>query len=137
MNRYISEEEADHLFQEASLVVLPYIESSQSGVIPVAYTYGKPVVATEVGGLPEMVVNGVTGTLVPPRDEKTLAEAIVTILADDTRRHQMGRAAKDFIERECAPDVIARATMAAYRKTCTYQHCAAFVTSSGETVNRP
>ena len=59
-NEYISELRAQEYFQRASVVVLPYIEASQSGVIPLAYSAGKPVVATEVGGLPEMVEHGRT-----------------------------------------------------------------------------
>lgn len=118
LNRHIPEEEAHQLFQEASLVVLPYIESSQSGVIPVAYTYGKPVIATRVGGLPEMVVDGITGMLVPPRDEKRLAEAIVTVLTDEALRSRMGRAAKEQIERKCAPAVVAEETLKVYRIAC-------------------
>ncbi|NJL54421.1 glycosyltransferase family 4 protein, partial [bacterium] len=54
-NRYIPDEERDRLFAEAAVVVLPYIEASTSGVVPVAYGFGKPVIATTVGGLPEMV----------------------------------------------------------------------------------
>jgi glycosyltransferase involved in cell wall biosynthesis len=117
-NRHISEEEASRLFQEASIVVLPYIESSQSGVIPIAYTYGKPVVATAVGGLPEMVDEGVTGLLVPPRDERRLAEAIVAVLRNDVLRSKMGDAGKRKIECECAPAVIAQDTLNVYRIAC-------------------
>ncbi|MGC2161198.1 MAG: glycosyltransferase family 4 protein [Silvibacterium sp.] len=136
-NRQIAEQEADQLFREASLVVLPYIESSQSGVIPVAYTYGKPVVATKVGGLPEMVADRVTGMLVPPRDEKKLAEAIVTLLADDDLRQKMGRAAKEFIERECAPAVVAQHTLAVYRRACMDRHQTAFAAAAGEALSKP
>jgi glycosyltransferase involved in cell wall biosynthesis len=118
LNRHIPEEEASRLFQEASLVVLPYIESSQSGVIPIAYTYRKPVIATAVGGLPEMVDEGVTGLLVPPRDERKLAEAIVTVLRDDALRFKMGQAGKRKIECECAPAVIAQDTLNVYRIAC-------------------
>jgi glycosyltransferase involved in cell wall biosynthesis len=118
LNRHISEEEASRLFQQSSLVVLPYIESSQSGVVPVAFSYGKPVVATEVGGLPEMIVDGVTGTLVPVRDERTLANAIVTLLTDDGLRRRMGSAGKEHIERECSPAVVAQNTFNVYRIAC-------------------
>jgi glycosyltransferase involved in cell wall biosynthesis len=114
LNKRVSDEESGRLFQEASLVVLPYIEASQSGVIPVAYTHGKPVIATNVGGLPEMLEDGVTGFLVPPRDERKLADAIVTMLVDGPRRLEMGRAGKRKIERECSPAVIAEQTMSVY-----------------------
>jgi starch synthase len=67
-NEYIPEERAAEYFRSASVVVLPYTEASQSGVIPLAYSAAKPVVATRVGGLPEMVEDGSTGYLVAPRD---------------------------------------------------------------------
>ena len=78
----MSDEVRATLFQQASVVALPYIEASQSGVVPLAYMHMKPVVATTVGGLPEMVDDGRTGYLVPPRDEQALATAVVRLLRD-------------------------------------------------------
>ena len=69
-NEYIPDDKVAALFRRASVVVLPNIEATQSGVIPLAYTFGKPVVATTVGSLPEMVDDGDTGLLVPPRDAR-------------------------------------------------------------------
>jgi glycosyltransferase involved in cell wall biosynthesis len=115
LNRHISDAEVATLFRQASVIVLPYIEASQSGVIPIAYTYGKPVVGTTVGGLPEMIDDGVTGFLVPPGNEKRLAAAIIAVLRNDAQRRKMGAAAKQKIERECSPAVIARQTLDVYR----------------------
>jgi glycosyltransferase involved in cell wall biosynthesis len=115
LNRHISDAEVATLFRQASVIVLPYIEASQSGVIPIAYTYGKPVVGTTVGGLPEMIDDGVTGFLVPPGNEKRLADAIIAVLRNDAQRRKMGAAAKQKIERECSPAVIARQTLDVYR----------------------
>jgi glycosyltransferase involved in cell wall biosynthesis len=114
LNRHIADAEVATLFRQASVVVLPYIEASQSGVIPIAYTYGKPVVGTTVGGLPEMIEDGVTGYLVPPGDVQKLAEAIVAILVDDTRRRRMGEGGKRKVDSECAPAVIAQQTLKIY-----------------------
>ena len=115
-NEFISEERTAEYFQRASVVVLPYVEASQSGVIPLAYSAGKPVVATKVGGLPEMVEHGRTGYLVEPRDVQGLAEAVVTLLRNPELRRQMGAGGKNKIEAECAPEEIARKTMEVYRR---------------------
>ena len=115
-NEYISEERAAEYFRSASVVVLPYIEASQSGVIPLAYSAAKPVVATGVGGLPEMVEDGRTGCLVAPRDSTQLAEAITRLLLDKPLRRQMGANAKRKIEAECSPRLVAQKTLDVYRR---------------------
>lgn len=115
-NEYISEERSAEYFRRASVVALPYIEASQSGVIPLAYSAAKPVVATAVGGLPEMVEHGRTGYLVPPRDPVQLADAIARLLADGPLRRQMGANGKCKIEAECSPNLIAQKTTDVYRR---------------------
>lgn len=113
-NEFISTDMMTKLFSQASVVVLPYIEASQSGVIPIAYTFSKPVVATTVGGLPELVEDGRTGYLIPPRDEKALAEAIIRLLQDKDLRQQLGRNGKRKVDTECAEEVVAKKTLAVY-----------------------
>ena len=115
-NERVTDERRNELFRQASLVVLPYVDASQSGVIPIAYSFMKPVVATTVGGLPEMVDDGRTGYLVPPRDEGALADAIVRLLHDAPLRAQMGLNGKRKLELECAPSVVARQTLAVYQR---------------------
>lgn len=115
-NEYIPERQASEYFRRASVVALPYIEASQSGVIPFAYSAGKPVVATKVGGLPEMVEHGQTGYLVPPRNTRELADSITRLLLDAPLRHRMGANAKRKIEMECSPRAIAQKTLQAYRR---------------------
>jgi glycosyltransferase involved in cell wall biosynthesis len=115
LNEYISGEHQSELFRQSSVVVLPYVEASQSGVIPVAYTFAKPVVATTVGALPEMVEDGQTGYLVPPRDHQALADAVVRLLTNKQLRRHMGENGKRKIDSECSPEVVARQTLAVYR----------------------
>jgi glycosyltransferase involved in cell wall biosynthesis len=76
-DRYIPNEEVPRLFQSADVVVLPYTDATQSGVVPLAYQFGVPVIATSVGGLPQVIEHGVSGLLVPPGDPSALAGAIV------------------------------------------------------------
>jgi glycosyltransferase involved in cell wall biosynthesis len=114
-NRYVSAAERDALFREASVVVLPYLEATQSGVVPVAYSYAKPVVATSTGALSEAVVDGETGRLVPPADSAALADAVIELLQNREKRHEMGMAAHRKLHAECSPAVVARQTQEVYR----------------------
>jgi len=101
-------------FQKASLVVLPYLSSTTSGVLMTAYTFAKPVIATNVSGLSEYVEHGSTGLLVPPADVEQLADAIVRLLSDDTLRHRMGENAKLWVEEW--QESITQKTLRAYEK---------------------
>lgn len=74
-NRYIPKEEVRHFFGAASLVVQPYRDATQSGVTQIAYHFQKPMVVTNVGGLPEMVPHGKAG-FVTPVSADAIAEAI-------------------------------------------------------------
>jgi glycosyltransferase involved in cell wall biosynthesis len=85
-DHYIPNEEVPAFFRTADLVVLPYVEATQSGVVPVAYQFGVPVVASDVGGLSEVVLEGKTGYLVPPLDPEALAERILRYFQEGRRR---------------------------------------------------
>lgn len=73
---FVPDETVEAHFCAADLVVLPYVSATQSGIVQIAYNYDKPVVTTDVGGLPEVVVEGETGFLVPPSDPAALAAAV-------------------------------------------------------------
>jgi glycosyltransferase involved in cell wall biosynthesis len=111
---YISGAETASLFQRASLVVLPYLSASTSGVLMIAYSFGKPVVATKVGCLPEYVEDNITGVLVDPADVEQLAEAIIHLLIDDSLRHRMGENARQWVEAKNKE--VAGQTIRAYEK---------------------
>jgi glycosyltransferase involved in cell wall biosynthesis len=111
---YVPDEQRAELFDRAAVVVLPYVEATQSGVVPVAYAHGKPVVATRVGGLPEIVDDGETGLLVPAGDEGALADAIVRLLEDEPLRHRLGANGRAKLESELSPQAVARGTVAVY-----------------------
>lgn len=114
-NRWIEDGERHQLFASAGVVVLPYIEATQSGVIPIAYAHARPVVATRTGGLPDIVDDGVTGLLVPPGDHAALADAISALLLDPQRRRQMGLAGRRKLMEECSSHVVADQTAAVHR----------------------
>lgn len=98
VNRWIAEDEIADFFARSDLVVLPYTSASQSGVIPIAATFGLPVIATRTGGLAEQVEDGVSGWLVPPGDAEALAEAIAEALSEAGEARQRGQRLKDRYE---------------------------------------
>ena len=79
---YVPNEDVEVYFSAADLVALPYRSATGSGVIQIAYGFEKPVVATRVGCLPEIVEDGRTGYLVPPGDPDALAQAIVRFFTE-------------------------------------------------------
>ena len=80
--RYLSTSETAGLFRSASVVVCPYFDATQSGVVLTAFAFGVPVVATTTGGLPEYVIHNRRGLLVPVGDAAALADAVCRILED-------------------------------------------------------
>ena len=115
-NYRIPYKEGAELFQRCSVVALPYIEASQSGVIPTAYGFKKPVVVTDVGAIPEIVDDGMTGIIVPPRNPEALAEAIVELLKDEKLRKQMGENAYKKLKTDLSWEKIAYKTIEVYEK---------------------
>ena len=75
---YIPDREIEKFFAACDLVVLPYVDATQSGIVQIAYGFEKPVVVTDVGGLPDVVEDGKTGYVVEARNQGELAEAVIT-----------------------------------------------------------
>lgn len=76
VDRYIANEEVAAYFTAADLVMLPYITATQSAIAQVAVAFDRPMIATRVGGLPEVVSEGRTGFIVPPQDPGAMAGAV-------------------------------------------------------------
>jgi glycosyltransferase involved in cell wall biosynthesis len=77
VDRYIPNEDIGRYFAAADAAILPYESGSQSAVIQVSYAHNTPVIASRAGGLADDVIDGKTGFLVEPKNEKALAEAII------------------------------------------------------------
>jgi len=76
-DEYVKNEAVSLYFSSADVVVLPYVTATQSGIVQIAFGLNKPVITTNVGGLPEAVEDGKTGFLVDPESPEKLAGAIV------------------------------------------------------------
>ena len=102
------------------VLVLPSIRSeAASQVIPQALAVGTPVVATTVGGSPELVRDGETGRLVPPDDAHALARAVLEILRDPERARAMGRAGQAVVGAGLTLEASMARTTAVYRELLT------------------
>lgn len=84
--RFVPDDQVERYFKAADLVVLPYTAISQSGVPFLAFSFGLPVVATDVGSLREDIRDGITGYVCPPRDPSALASTIARYFASDMYR---------------------------------------------------
>ena len=98
-----------HLVAAADIVAMPALEDSWNLAVTEALAGGRPVIGAASGGIPEQVVHGVNGFLVPPRDPAAIARYLVTLAQDATLRGQLGRAARlraetHFDERHVAAD---------------------------------
>jgi glycosyltransferase involved in cell wall biosynthesis len=74
---YVPNEEVSRYFSAADVVVLPYVSATQSGIVQIAYQFDKPVIATDVGGLAEVVLNERTGFIVKPEAPEEVANAVI------------------------------------------------------------
>ena len=104
------------------LFVLPSLNEGMGRVLLEAMAVGCPVVATRVGGIPDIVADGTTGLLVPPRDERALAEAILTLLRDRSRRAAYGEAARRHIDGRFDVETMVRSVERLYDEVWREKH---------------
>jgi glycosyltransferase involved in cell wall biosynthesis len=107
-------EDVPALLAAAKLFVLPSHEEGFPNALLEAMAHGLPVVATRVGGVPEAVVHGETGLLVPPQDPAALAEALSALLRDPDLAQKMGRAGRERAASQFTLDRMVRETEALY-----------------------
>ena len=116
VDRFVTDPEIPAYFRRADLVVLPYREIDQSGVLYTALAFGKPMVLSEVGGFPELAEQHGAARLVPPGDASALRNAIDQLLRDEPARRELGEAAAHAAARRFSWDRIAERTLALYRE---------------------
>jgi len=115
-NYFIPNEMVSQLFQRSKVVVLPYLcHIGHSGVLTIAFSFGRPVIVTNVGDFPNLVRDGIEGLIVPPRDPRALAEAIIKLLKDDGFRKKMGRNALKKAQ-ELSWDNVAKMHLEVYKE---------------------
>ncbi|MEN6403599.1 MAG: glycosyltransferase family 4 protein [Armatimonadia bacterium] len=116
INRFVSDEEMGTLLARSSVILLPYLEATQSGVVPLAYGAQRPVIATAVGAIPEIVDSGRTGLLVPPDDAPALAASTVKLLSDPKLASEVARAGRIYAEEHLSWEAVAESTIPVYEE---------------------
>lgn len=115
----VDDELALDLFHRCSLVVLPYIDATQSALVAAAYFFHKPVLVTHVGALPEYVVAGQTGFVVEPDHPPSLARALSEAFDNPARLRAMGAAGRAWYDRRRAEEL---ASLHALYQGCDGEH---------------
>jgi glycosyltransferase involved in cell wall biosynthesis len=111
---FVPHEELDRLYARAAVVACPSRREGFGVACLEAMAHGKPVVATGVGGLRDLVVDGETGIVVPPRDPAALRAALGALLADRELRRRLGSAGRERARQRFSWDAVTDATVAAY-----------------------
>jgi glycosyltransferase involved in cell wall biosynthesis len=113
--RFVTDPEIPAFFRRADLVVLPHREIEQSGVLYTALAFGKPIVASAVGGFVDVGEAG-GAELVPAGDPGALRAEVRRLLADDEARRALGEGAAELAASEYSWDAIAERTLEIYRE---------------------
>jgi glycosyltransferase involved in cell wall biosynthesis len=112
---FVPHDELQGLYARAAVVACPSRREGFGVACLEAMAHGRPVVATDVGGLRDLVVDGETGLVVPPRDPAALRAALDRLLADPALRRRLGSAGRRRAQERFSWDVVTEATVAAYR----------------------
>ena len=113
---HVDEPTLHALYERADLLVHPTRYEGSSLVTLEAMAHGRAVVATRAGGIPDKVVEGVTGLLVPPADPVALASALATLIGDVDRRAAMGAAGRGRVRAEFAWSALVDRVLALYEE---------------------
>lgn len=115
VTRFVPDEELPAYFRRADLVVLPYREIEQSGVLFAALAFGKPLLLSDVGGFGEIAAAGAAHA-VPPGDPAALGQALRELLADPAKLEVLAGRARELASGDYGWEGIARRTLALYEQ---------------------
>jgi glycosyltransferase involved in cell wall biosynthesis len=112
----ISRRDLISYYQQSTLCVVPSLWENHPYVILEAMACGKPVIATDVGGIPEIIKDRINGILVPPGSVLSLADSITELLSDKKLQEILGTNARKFIEDQYAPERVIQRTLNIYKE---------------------
>ncbi|MDQ7026802.1 MAG: glycosyltransferase family 4 protein [Anaerolineae bacterium] len=113
---YVPNEQVVPLMEMADVVAMPYRAISQSGILQIAYACGSPVVATRVGGLPDVIEDEKSGLLVEAENPDDLAQGLIRAINDTAMREAMGKRARELAESRYSWRYVASVVMKAMQE---------------------
>ncbi len=115
---FIPDRDVAQLFLDTELVVLPYVEASQSGILALAAAFGKPAIVSDVGEIGDLVRETGMGLVTPPGDPEALAKAIISVLSNPKLAGELAEASAQtaWPEGKMSPDNVAKLASRSYAK---------------------
>lgn len=114
---WIPHDQLPDFYQKSTVVVVPSVTPESFGMVGIeAMSYGKPVLAFDVGGISEWLKHGETGFLVKPRDEESLAEKMNLLLGDRSLAARMGSKGREAVERRFMPETHMTSLLGVFQK---------------------
>jgi hypothetical protein len=123
--------EVPAFMRAADMCVVPSLYDNLPFTCIEALASGKPVIGTSSGGMPECIIDGETGLIVPPKDADALAQAILKLANDKEKRERFGFAARRWAETNCAREIVAAEMLDVYREAQSK-----FKANRGHSLNR-
>ncbi|MGC8827883.1 MAG: glycosyltransferase family 4 protein, partial [Anaerolineae bacterium] len=115
---WVAPDELPGYYQESSITVVPSVGPDNfPGAVAEAMSCGCAVVASDIGGIPELVTHEETGLLTPPGDSEALADALIRLLRQPDLARTFGHRARQVVEQRYARAVVAEQMLAVYRQT--------------------
>ena len=119
---YVPKENIIRYFAVSDAVILPYKEIDHSGIVHLAYSFGKPVIATNVGDFNEVIENNKNGILLNGNNAEELAEKITEAFANKQKLVEMGQYARELSETKYSWRDVAKGTISVYEETTRYSN---------------
>ena len=113
---YVENKALSQYYSSCDIFVAPSLYESFGFIFIEAMSYAKPVIGCGVGGVPEVIEDGVSGILIPPEDHLSLAESILKLLNNKSLRIELGRKAQERVENNFTDAIMVEKTLKAYNK---------------------
>lgn len=123
INKFISPQDLSSLINQSTVVICPYTDATQSGVVMSAFAFKKPIIATRVGGLSEMIKNNATGLIIEPKSTEAIVDAILDLYNNQEKLELFSaNIEKEYFTGDRSWDIAAKKFLEAFKKILNNNH---------------